>query len=476
MSAKFTKPSKLCKRTYFLRTMDSVPTQSQMRQELEHNLADVILKLMSPACQQWMGVDRKLKGPTIYCVDADELKGTIHEHILRLGKEAEDKLAIKRKRVVKRNKHNEEVDFIKFECRQKIEIAREEEQRKMQEELKHAVAELENKYDKMKAELGEDYLRARKHMAEFICKNLRKQASNLIRMIAQQYRIHLEKEICRRVNAEVQRMAEQVNEVVRAAVEHQKEVDTKAMQKMSLRYEELIRNLEHCEAYRTLTELSQRICSRWTTLCGCIENQETSCQTSFINQEYVSHKSEANSPDIASEANFVGSCGYMEEDDIFVVEPCFMTPGPSPIYSASESSIESLPATSSSETIFDQYNQFHCKIREQLSLLPMISWAPYDQIEQTSYQPIETPVIDSNFTRDVVNGILAKENLSEEEIQIAKVDYECAAIAENYKSSTTATESAISDLFNLNKSNATIDLLINGITLKYVRAQGRDYE
>ncbi|XP_055543979.1 uncharacterized protein LOC129729441 [Wyeomyia smithii] len=477
MSAKFTRPSKLCKRTHFLRTPDSVPTQSQMRHELESNLANVILKLMSPACQQWMGVDRKLKGPTIYCADSDELKDAIHEHILKLGQEAEDKRSRRRKRVIKKKNLNEEVEFLKFECRQKIEIARQEEQNKMQVKLSEAKSELEYKFSKMNSELGDDYLRARREMAKFMCKNFRKQAANLIERIVQQYRRHLEQEVRQKVNEEVQRMTGQIDEVVRAAVDHQKDLDTKAMQRMCYRYEELIQNFEHREAFHALTELSQRICSRLATLCRSAGNQETSCQTSFINPEHVSYQLDANNSRVSIKTDYLESSDYLEEDDIFIVEACFMTPDPSPVYSPSEVSLDSARSSSSSEPIYDKYSQFRCKMQEQLSLLPMVSWAPFYYMEQSSHSIMETSIIGSNNSRDSENNIVEDEKPSEREIQVTKTDLQRVSPPESFKtSSAVASESSISELFALNKSNTAIDVVVNGITLKYIRANRRNSE
>ncbi|XP_058816688.1 uncharacterized protein LOC131679963 [Topomyia yanbarensis] len=469
MNIACTKPGKLRRRSIFLQH-GSVPTQSQMRSELGSDLANVVLELMSPACQKWMGVDRKLLGPSVYCVDNDELKANIHEHILKLGKETENRLERRRRRVVKKKDLSEEIDFIKFECRQKIEIARDEERKRMQEQLSEAKQALEEKFRIMKLELGEDYLRGRREMARFMCINIRRQARYLIGNVAQQYRIHLEQEVSTRVNNEVQRMADQVTEFVQTAIEKQKDIDTRAMQQMCLRYEELIRSLRNQQACRKLTELSQQICSRWTELCRRISNQEIACQTSFV---MVEPPSDIFSESIAISQGFEGPNEFLEDDDIFVIEACLMTPGPSPVYSIANSSTQSetftsqLESFSSDERIFGQCDS---RIRNQLAPISMLTWKSVEQASQSQIHTVESLTIDDDFTREIVNCIIATEDMSKDETYISTFDLQLE------KSSSRSPDSDISELFNIEHSESEINLLVNGITLKYIRAKEKDFE
>lgn len=198
---------------------ESVPTQSGMRHELGSETADVILECMSPECQAWMGVDRKLLGPSAYCVDSEELKYNIHEHILHLGQEAENMQKRRRKRNAKKSKLSEELEFAKFECRQKIEIARDEERKRMNLLLEAAKCELQEKFQKMKVELGEDYCKGRREMGQFMCRNFRNQARELLAHIAQQYRQELNREVNARVDREFQRISNQLDEIIQDAVE-----------------------------------------------------------------------------------------------------------------------------------------------------------------------------------------------------------------------------------------------------------------
>lgn len=211
---------KLCKRTYFLQN-GTVPTQSAMRQELGSELANVILECLSPACQAWMGVDRQLRGPSEYCLDPDELRSNIHEHILNIGQQAEDRLERRRRRMVNKKKgiDVEELEFVKFECRQKIEIARDEERKRMEQQLLGAVAEMSEKFLEMKKKLGLDFCRERREMARFMCRNLRSQARELIGKIAKQYREEMEKEVTLRVDKAILTINDQLDEIVQAAVQ-----------------------------------------------------------------------------------------------------------------------------------------------------------------------------------------------------------------------------------------------------------------
>lgn len=209
---------KLCKRSFFLKN-GTVPTQSGMRYELGSEVANVVLECMSPQCQAWMGVDRKLLGPSEYCVDSEQLKHNIHEHILHLGQQAEDRLERRRKRKAKKKDVSEELEFAKFECRQKIEIARDEERKRMEALLVEAKSELKEKFQLMKKELGEDYCRGRREMAQFMCRNFRNQVRELIVQIAQRYRVELDHEVNARVGRELQRISMQLDEIIQVAVE-----------------------------------------------------------------------------------------------------------------------------------------------------------------------------------------------------------------------------------------------------------------
>ncbi|KAL1377726.1 hypothetical protein pipiens_016063 [Culex pipiens pipiens] len=431
MSSKSPKPAKLCKRSYFLRS-ETVPRQTQMRQELGPNLADVILEQMSPACKAWMGVDRSLQGPSSgFCVDSDQLRANIHEHILDVGKKAEERVERRRRRqLAKRQDRTEEFELLKFECRQKIEIARDEERKRMQELLREAEWELAEKFRAMKVELGEDYLRGRREMAQFMCRNMRKQAFELIGGISRQYRIELEREVTKRVDEEVEKMAEQIDEVVQRAVERQQHIDTEAMRRMCYRYEELMKNQNHRSACRQLTELSQQICARWAETTKKPDSAEICCQTSFI---IPKPSEEIESESVVQSKGFEEPSEPIEKEDIFVIESCFMKPGPSPVYSFADSIAQEEVAPSSSTleafALEDQiYAQpkYYRKIHEQLFPTAEPSWEP-PKIDEISEIRIEEPslaAIDSDFAREVVKGILSDVDLSEEEISYESSDVE----------------------------------------------------
>uniref|UniRef100_A0A1Q3G013 Uncharacterized protein n=1 Tax=Culex tarsalis TaxID=7177 RepID=A0A1Q3G013_CULTA len=479
MSSKSPKPAKLCKRSYFLRS-ETVPKQTKMRQELGPNLADVILEQMSPACKAWMGIDRTLQGPSGgFCVDSDELRANIHEHILDVGRKAEERLERRRRRqLAKKQDRTEEFELLKFECHQKIEIARDEERKRMQEQLRETEWELAEKFRAMKVELGEDYLRGRREMAQFMCRNLRKQAFELIGGIARQYRIELEREVTKRVDEEVEKLTEQIDEVVQRAVEHQQQIDTEAMRRMCYRYEELMKNQHHRAACRQLTELSHHICARWAELTKKPDNSEICCQTSFVIPE---------PPEVLESESVLQSNGFdepsepLEKEDIFVIESCFMKPGPSPVYSFARSVDQEAVAASSSTleafTFEDQvYAQpkYYRKIHEQLFPTPEPAWEPPKIVTKSEIR-IEEPslaAIDSDFARQVVDGILSDVDLSEEEMSFESSDVEEVPRIEWLPLQETSF--ATSNLFNMEKTESAIDILVNGIVLKYIRATDDD--
>lgn len=118
------------------------------------------------------------------------------------------------------------------------------------------------------------------------------------------------------------------------------------MRKMCYRYEELLHNVRNREACNQLTTLAQQICSQWIELSKQKTNPDISCQTSFIIPEPTT--TDAGSDMTAADSEgFEGPNSLLEFDDIFVIESCFMHPGPSPVYSyASSSTEEDVPESS----------------------------------------------------------------------------------------------------------------------------------
>ncbi|XP_055599778.1 uncharacterized protein LOC129748986 [Uranotaenia lowii] len=468
------RPPKLCKRTYFLKG-ESIPTQSQMRSEIGKELAEAILEFMSPACQAWMGFDRKLLGPDVYCTDMGDLKAKLHEHILAIGQDAEEQLEINRRMAEKKPDCREEFEFLQFECRQKIEIAREEEQRLMELQLEAAKLSLEEKYLMMKIQLGEDYLQARKEMSRFICRNLRQEAKVLLTNIARQFRIELEQEVSRRVNDEVDRMNDQIEEVVTSAVEHQKAVDTQAMLKMCYRYEQLMKNVQQRENCRQLTELAQYICSQWAELRKGPEKAEVPCQTSFV----IRPESEEES--IAESEFFEGESEFVDADDIFVVEGCQMKPGPSPVYSFADTTVDEEPEESTSLEAFEfngrTYAQpkYYHKIQDELFPVPFIQWEPRETLwDDLGSLTEELLPVDSDFVREIVGGIMEENSAFNVEDLLTET---VPTVSEERYSSTSSEYSANElQLFDLEKSEGSLELLVNGIALKYIKTSDRDYE
>ncbi|XP_029725026.1 uncharacterized protein LOC115264985 [Aedes albopictus] len=480
---------KLCKRSFFLQS-GTVPSQTGMRHELGSEVADVILECMSSQCQAWMGVDRKLQGPSVYCLDPEQLKHNIHEHILQLGQQAEDRLERRRRRKAKKKDISEELEFVKFECRQKIEIARDEERKRMEALLEEAKFELAEKFQLMKKELGEDYCRGRREMAQFMCRNLRNQVRGLLVQIAQRYRVELDHEVDTRVSKEFRRIADQLDEIVQDAVNHQKAIDEEAMRKMCYRYEELLRNVRHREACSQLTTLAQQICSQWIELSKQKMNPDISCQTSFVIPEPTTTDAGSDMTSAESEG-FEGPNSLLELDEIFVIESCFMHPGPSPVYSYASSSFEedvpesstTLEAFTFEGNVYAQPKYFQ-KVYEQLFPTPMLTWEPRTAEEEPRLSMDSLLPINSDFTRNVVNQILNNADLQEEdvsEVQLTSIDLDVEPSAlyepsECDDSLLSSSETTVSGLFALEKSESAINILANGIVLKYVRATEKDFQ
>ncbi|XP_055642672.1 uncharacterized protein LOC129779296 [Toxorhynchites rutilus septentrionalis] len=468
MSSKTEKCDKLCRRGHFLRH-DSVPNELDMRRELGSQLADAIMETMSPACKAWMGIGKKLVGPGRFCSNTVELKANIHEYIVHYGSSDE------RKRKAERIFSKEQLELCKFECRQKIGIARDEERKRMQEQLEEATLKLEEKFNVMKAKLEEDFVKARRENAKFMCRNLRKQAQQLIKSITRRYRTQLEEEVSARVNLEVKRLSEQIESVVQNAVEKQKAIDTMAMQKMCYRYEEMLKNAEHQAACRQLTSLTHEICSCWAKHFEPPSNPVLSCPN--CNAVVPLPSSESDSVSVQERKVLVGSSELLDPIDVFFVETCPMMPEADSTSSSETAAIVEADSSHTLEAItFDgrvyAQPQYYRKIHEQLFPTPMITW---ENFEPESVA--EERSIDSDFIREMVERILADDEVFKDKSDLP-VEQEATATetvseAAAGLSSSMSSISDISDLFDLEQTENAIEILVNGITLKYIRAPER---
>ncbi|XP_049548354.1 uncharacterized protein LOC125959571 [Anopheles darlingi] len=220
------KPPKLCRRTFFLRN-GSAPTRSEMTDQLGGELADVILATLQPSQRAALPVDRMVlteaQKSIVRGKDSDEVRGQIHDHIMKIGDNVSQRLeGYWRKRiretatsVVTAN----DLDFVRFECNQRITIARDEERKRYERLLVEKEEELRCRLREEKGDLHRSYGKARALWGQFVCRKVRAQAKQLLCQIAARYRVKLEQELNQRLQQERARIVTEMEGIVRRALE-----------------------------------------------------------------------------------------------------------------------------------------------------------------------------------------------------------------------------------------------------------------
>ncbi|KFB35723.1 membrane protein [Anopheles sinensis] len=273
-------PSKLCRRTYFLQT-GTAPSISEMRKELGPELADVIIETLQPSQRTAVQPERLLVScePTpVEGHDSERMRGQIHERILLLG----DKISQRvhgywrerlRTAATTAGTSSDDVDFCRFECRQKIDIAREQERQRYEELLRDMEKTMRQRFLEEKGELHRSYAKARALWAEFVCRKVRKQAKEMLHKIATHYRVQLEQEVTRRMQQEKSRIVSEMEQIVKTAVEQQKRMDERAIHWMINQYEELLKFVNEYNSCLQVVEMTREVCALHSTPHECRSTQ-----------------------------------------------------------------------------------------------------------------------------------------------------------------------------------------------------------
>ncbi|XP_058056403.1 uncharacterized protein LOC131207791 [Anopheles bellator] len=276
-AARPTKPSKLCRRTFFLQTA-TAPTRSEMRSELGNDLADVILATLEPNQRAAVPADRVVVtedapvAPAAVGHDAEQVRDQIHEHILNIGghvsKRMEGYWRHRLKEVASAAVGADDVDFLRFECKQKIAIARDEERQRYERLAQETEEALRSRFTEEKGELHRSYAEARALWARFVCRKVRAQAKKLLCDIAAHYRVHVEREVNRRLEVERTQIRAEMEEVVRAAVEQQQRTDERAMEWLIYQYEELLKFTNEYQACMETVAIVREVCNQQASVNG----------------------------------------------------------------------------------------------------------------------------------------------------------------------------------------------------------------
>uniref|UniRef100_A0A182NNX1 Uncharacterized protein n=1 Tax=Anopheles dirus TaxID=7168 RepID=A0A182NNX1_9DIPT len=177
--------------------------------------------------------------------DCATVRGQIHDHILQLGGKISQRVDGYWKNRLKQTAASgidqDKVDFLRFEFRQKLAIARDEERRRYDDLLESMACRLEQQFWEEKGDLHRSYAKARKLWGEFVCRKVRKQAKDMLCQIASYYRAQLEREVTHRMQLEKNRIIQEMEQIVKTAVEQQKRMDERAIQWMMNQYEELLK-------------------------------------------------------------------------------------------------------------------------------------------------------------------------------------------------------------------------------------------
>uniref|UniRef100_A0A182J344 Uncharacterized protein n=1 Tax=Anopheles atroparvus TaxID=41427 RepID=A0A182J344_ANOAO len=352
-----TAPSKLCRRTYFLQS-GTAPSISEMRNELGPELADIIIATLQPSQRTAVQPDRlvvvsgesALAGGGGGEYDAERVRGDIHEHILRLGGSISQRVqGYWRERLrtaaTAVGSSSDDVDFLRFECRQKVSIARDEERRRYDALLREMEETMRRRFWEEKGELHRSYAKARALWGEFVCRKVRKQAKDMLCKIAARFRTQLEQEVNRRMQVEKTRIVREMEHIVKTAVDQQKRIDERAMQWMIYQYEELLKFINEYDGCLQVVEMTRELCNIHANPRECRSTQVSNCSTPNADRPLevgatssTSHKHSIRSLELADDVEFPST--DLAQCNVFIVSQCLPGPEPDPAREEARSSIE----------------------------------------------------------------------------------------------------------------------------------------
>uniref|UniRef100_A0A182W8T6 Uncharacterized protein n=1 Tax=Anopheles minimus TaxID=112268 RepID=A0A182W8T6_9DIPT len=352
------KPSKLCRRTYFLQT-GTAPTISEMANELGPELASIVIGSLEPSQRSAVQPDRvALPDGISPAHKSDTIRGQIHEHVLQIGGQISHRVDGYWRRRLKQTAATgvspEEVDFLNFEYRQKISIARDEERKRYEELLGKMESQLEQRFWEEKGNLHRSYAEARRVWGEFVCRKVRKQAKDMLCKIARYYRTKLEHEVNRRMQHEKNRIIKEMEQIVKTAVGQQKRIDDRAIQWLVYQYEELLKFVSEYNQCLDTVEMTREICR--------LHFGQQECHSVQVDAHSLIFEDHPDQQEADKDRSFTGD---LEEDiqiastslskyDVFVVNQCLPEPAPLPTVAEEEN----VSTTTIVESLADQFEDY----------------------------------------------------------------------------------------------------------------------
>uniref|UniRef100_A0A182QE64 Uncharacterized protein n=1 Tax=Anopheles farauti TaxID=69004 RepID=A0A182QE64_9DIPT len=195
-----------------------------MRRELGPDLANIVIATLQPSQRSAVQPDRMVVPPFEVgsTLDSGTVRGQIHDHILRLGGKISQRVdgywRNRLQETAAASVGSDEMDFLRFEFRQKVAIARDEERQRYDDLLERMTSRMEQRFWEEKGDLHRSYAKARELWGEFVCRKVRKQAKDMLCQIASHYRAQLEREVTRRTQIEQDRIVQEMEQIVKIAV------------------------------------------------------------------------------------------------------------------------------------------------------------------------------------------------------------------------------------------------------------------
>ncbi|XP_035914091.1 uncharacterized protein LOC118512971 [Anopheles stephensi] len=509
------KPSKLCRRTYFLQT-GTAPTVSELATELGPELADIVIATLEPSQRSAVGPDRiAIPDEIAPSHDSDAIRGQIHEHILQIGGDVAHRLDGYWRRRLKQTAaagvSPDEVDFIKFECRQKISIARSEERKRYDELLEQMERKLEQRFWEEKGDLHRSYAEARQLWGEFVCRKVRKQAKDMLCKIASYYRVQLEREVTRRMQAEKNRIIKEMEQIVKTAVDQQKRTDDRAIQWLVYQYEELLKFITEYNQCLDTVEMTREICRLNTGRGECHSTQVSGHSLTFGERTISrgSHVGSASTVDLEQDVHLPSTS--LSQYNVFVVSQCLPEPAVEPI-NAEGDDLSTSTVVDSQNDLFgaEDYEsigeadsvasslekiviggltyaqpKYYKKIYNDIFPNVSMSWETINPSEESDVRSSEECCVPDKCTSAAGSGgvnTIESESIPSEPSYRESYDpvAEINDILRSKEEAPPAEEPALAEefgeLFDLSKSNEEISLVAESFVAHYIRATSDDFE
>ncbi|XP_052898270.1 uncharacterized protein LOC128305032 [Anopheles moucheti] len=494
------RPSKLCRRTYFLRT-GTAPTISEMVNELGPDLASVVIGTLEPsqrsAVQQDCTVLPERVSPPH---ESDTVRGQIHDHILQIGGKISHRVdgywRQRMKQTAAASVSPDEVDFLKFEYRQKINIARDEERKRYDELLKTMEKALKERFWEEKGELHRSYAEARKVWGEFVCRKVRKQAKDMLCKIACYYRTKLEREVTCRMQQEKTRIIQEMEQIVKTAVDQQKHIDNRAIQWLVYQYEELLKFISEYNKCLDTVEMTREICRLHCGQQVCRSTQLST--TSLIFEDQLEHQEpDVNNSlmaDLEEDIQIVSTS--LSKFNVFVVNQCLPEPVAEPTVSEEESVSTTTMAESlvGYESIVDEdsvastiekvviggltYAQpkYYKKVYNDMFRDVVMSWETINASEGNRVQDKSCSVSsDDTKTIDSESG-RSEPSYRESYDPIVEINDILGLKEDVQPAEETIPPEEFGELFDLSKSVEEISLVAESFAVQYIHATSDDFE